>query len=87
MIDFQKYYDLVLHFLASNLLITLALCVALVFFLYKKTEETVKFLAFCALLIAVIYIMSLLSESGSFGVFNKQEMTQKSESVIKDSSR
>ncbi len=85
MIDFQKYYDLILHFLASNLLITLALCVILLFFLYKKTEETVKFLAFCVLLVTVIYVMSLLSESGSFGEINKKEMTQKSENMIKNS--
>lgn len=85
MIDFQKYYDLVLYFLTNNLLITFALCVALIFFLYKKTEETVKFLAFCVLLIVVIYIMSLLSDSGSLGVSTKKEMTQKSESVIENS--
>lgn len=87
MIDFQSYYNIVIHFLSSNILITFALIVVLLVLLYKKPEGTIKFLAFCFFLIAVVYIMSLLGESGSLGVDTKQGGIHKSENVIEDISQ
>lgn len=82
MIDFDKYWSLLTHFLASNLLITAGIILALVIFFYKKPEQTIKFVGFCALLVTVVYIMSLLSESGSTGALNKNVLKSKSESSL-----
>jgi hypothetical protein len=77
MIDFDKYAGLVIQFFSTNIVITIGAGIALIFFFYKKPVETVKFLGAAALLIAVVYIMSLLTESGSYGVSNKNDMTEK----------
>ena len=79
MIDFDKYASLILQFLSHNIFVAIGLGVAIIFFFYKKPEETIKFLGFCALLVTVIYVMSLLSESGSQGVYNKKGGIEKSE--------
>lgn len=84
MIDFGKYYALVQQFLSNNILITIALIVAIIVAIYKKPEGTIKFLAFCCFLVAVIYIMSLLGESGSLGVDTKKSRIEQSEGVLKE---
>jgi len=84
MIDFDKYASLVLQFLSNNIFVAIGLGIALIFFFYKKPEETIKFLGFCALLVTVIYVMSLLSESGSQGVYNKKGAIEKSEKELAD---
>lgn len=82
MIDFEKYWLLVLSFFSNNIFITIGVVIALIVIFYKKPVETVKFLGFCALLVAVLYIMSLLTESGSLGVSQKKDMSTKSEQEI-----
>lgn len=84
MIDFEKYWSITYVFLANNILITLAIAVVLIIFTYKKPEAAVKFYGFCILLIAVLYIMSLMSESGSGGVYHKKDMSQKTERMLSD---
>lgn len=85
MIDFDKYYSLVFQFLSNNIFIALGLIVVLVVLIYKKPEGTIKFLGFCCFLLAVIYTMSLLGESGSLGTKSKKTMTSRSEDVINQS--
>lgn len=77
MIDFDRYASLVINFFSGNLFVTIGVVVVLVYFIYKKPSETIKFLGVLVLLIAVLYVMSLLTESGSHGVSNKNEMTEK----------
>jgi hypothetical protein len=84
MIDFEKYYALVVQFLSNNILITIALIVAIIVGIYKKPEGTIKFLGFCFFLAAVVYIMSLLGESGSLGVDYKKGGLEQSENVLQD---
>jgi hypothetical protein len=83
MIDFEKYYALVMQFLSNNILITIAIIVAIIVSIYKKPEGTIKFLAFCFFLVAVVYIMSLLGESSSLGVDYKMDGIEKSENVLR----
>lgn len=66
-------------FLSSYPLVTVGLIIAAIFFLYKKPAEMIKFLGFCGLVIAVLYIMTLLTESSSKGVSHKKEATTKSQ--------
>lgn len=82
MLDFDKYWSLAVHFLANNLLITAGLVLALIIFFYKKPVEAVKFLGFCALLITVVYVMSLLTESGSTGMSGSGVLRKKSQEAI-----
>lgn len=79
MIDFDRYWQMTITFLSSYPLVTIGLILVAVFLLYKKPAEMIKFLGFCALLIAILYIMTLLTESGSQGVFHKKEATTKSQ--------
>ncbi len=82
MFDFDKYWSLVLQFLTNNLYVTIGIAIVLLIFFYKKPVEAIKFLGFCALLVTVLYVMSLLSESGGQGVFQKKGMTTKSETEL-----
>ena len=77
MIDFDKYAALVIQFFTTNIFVSIGAGIVLIYFIYKKPAETIKFLGIVALLVAVVYIMSLLTESGSHGVSNKNEMTEK----------
>ncbi|MCX5869633.1 MAG: hypothetical protein NTY00_03145 [Deltaproteobacteria bacterium] len=86
MIDFNSFYALVLQFFSNHIPIAIALGIAIIFFLYKKTEATVKFLAVCFLLVAVFYTMSLLSQSSSSGVTQEDNLIHKSERELQDSS-
>ncbi|MFN2353684.1 MAG: hypothetical protein ABR512_04045 [Desulfopila sp.] len=79
MIDFEKYRQMTMSFLSSYPIVTIGLIMVAIFFLYKKPAQMIKFLGFCGLLIAVLYIMSLLTESGSQGVLHKKEATTKSQ--------
>ena len=82
MLDFEKYWSLAIQFLSDNLFITAGIVLALIIFFYKKPVEAVKFLGFCALLVTVLYIMSLLTESGSTGASNKGYLKKKSEEAL-----
>lgn len=82
MLDFEKYWLIIVQFLSNNLLIAAGIALALLFFFYKKPVEAVKFLGFCALLVTVLYIMSLLTESGSTGAIHKKDLKTKSESGL-----
>lgn len=84
MIDFNAYWSLIYYFLASHKLIAVGLGIAIAFFFYRKPAEAIKFFGFCALIITALYIMSLLSESGSLGEIHKQEMGDKTESGLTD---
>lgn len=79
MSDFDRYWSQALHFLSDNVFLTIGIGIVLLFFLYRKTAGTIKFLGFCFLLVTVLYIMALLTESGSQGVFQKKGMSTKSE--------
>lgn len=87
MIDFNSFYLLVLQFISEHILLTIALGVALCYSLYKKPEGTVKFLAFCLFLVAVFYIMSLLSQSSSTGLNQEDNLIHKSERQLQESAR
>ena len=80
MIDFNSYYILVLQVISNNILITIALGVALCLSLYKKPEITVKFLALCFFLVTIFYTMSLLSQSST----QEDTLIHKSERAIND---
>ena len=82
MLDFEKYWSLAIQFLSNNLFITAGIVLALIIFFYKKPVEAVKFLGFCALLVTVLYIMSLLTESSSTGASNKGYLKKKSEEAL-----
>ncbi len=82
MFDFDKYWSLVLQFLSNNIFVAIGIAIVLLIFFCKKPAEAIKFLGFCALLVTVLYVMSLLSESGSQGVFQKKGMTTKSETEL-----
>lgn len=77
MIDFDKYASIVIQFFTTNIFVSIGAGIVLIYFFYKKPTETIKFLGVVALLIAVVYVMSLLTESGSHGVTNKNDMTEK----------
>lgn len=79
MFDIDRYFALAFQFLANNIFITIGLGVAFIFFIYKKPAETIKFLGFVALIAAVLYVMSLLTQSGSQGVLYKHDAAEKSE--------
>jgi hypothetical protein len=87
MIDFDSFSTLVLQFFSNHVLIAMTLGIAIIYFLYTKTEETVKFLAGCCLLVAVFYTMSLLSQSSSSGAVQQNSLIHKSERSLQDSSR
>ena len=80
MIDFNAYWSLIYHFLVNHKLIAVGLGIAIVFFCYKKPAGAIKFFGFCALIVTALYIMSMLSESGSLGEIHKKGMTDKTES-------
>ncbi len=82
MIDFEKYSSLVFSFFTDNIFISIGLGALLVLFFYKKPTETIKFLGFCALLVTALYIMSLLSQSGTQGVIHKRDATTRSETEL-----
>lgn len=86
MIDFNSYYTLVLQFLSNHLLFTVALGIIILYFLYKKPEGTIKFLAFCFFLVAFFYMMSLLGQSSSSGLGQQDNLIHKSERDLQDSS-
>lgn len=81
MIDFNSYYILVLQFFSNNILIAILLGIAICFSLYKKPELTAKFLALCFFLVAVFYVMSLLSQSST----QQDNLIHKSERQMNDS--
>ncbi len=83
MIDFNSYYALVLQFFSNNILIAIALGIAICFSLFKKPEITIKFLAICFFLVAVFYVMSLLSQSST----EEDKLIHKSERAMNDSAR
>ncbi|MDJ0622117.1 MAG: hypothetical protein QNJ17_04070 [Desulfocapsaceae bacterium] len=78
MLDFNNYWSLVYNFLATHQLLAIGIAIAVLIFAYKKPVEAVKFFGFCAFLVAILYIMSLLTESGSHGVSDKKEMSTES---------
>ncbi len=80
MIDFSSYAALVLQFFSNNILIAIALGLAISFSLYKKPEITAKFLALCFFFVAVFYIMSLLSQSST----QEDKLIHKSERAMND---
>ncbi len=82
MFDFEKYASQVIAFFTGNIFIAIGAVVILVVLFYKKPGETIKFLGFCFLIVAVLYIMSLLTESGSQGVLQKKGVTTKSEKEL-----
>jgi hypothetical protein len=82
MIDFDKYWSLILQFFSNNVFIAIGTGIVVLVFFYKKPVETIKFLAFCTFLVTVLYIMSLLTESGSQGVFQKKDMSTRSETEL-----
>ena len=84
MIDFDRYWSLTYNFLTTHELLAVGIAIAVLIFCYKKPVEAVKFFGFCALFIAVLYIMSLLTESGSHGVLDKKEMNTKSQLEMMD---
>ncbi len=79
MIDFNAYWSMIYYFLASHKLITVGLGIAIAFFCYRKPAEAIKFFGFCALIVTALYIMSMLSESGSLGEIHKNEMNENTE--------
>lgn len=85
MIDFTSFSAPVLQFFSDHILIAMALGIAICYFLYTKTEPTVKFLAGCCLLVAVFYTMTLLSQSSSSGVVQHKNLIHKSERHLQDS--
>lgn len=84
MIDFNAYWLLVYNFLLSHLVVTFGLAVVIVYFCFKKPIAAVKFFGFCALLVTALYIMSLLSESGSLGEMHKKEIGTETEKGLKN---
>lgn len=82
MLDFEKYWSLSIDYLLSNPLILVGLAIGAVIFLYKKPVEFVKFTGFIALIITILYIMSLLTQSGTMGSQYKKSLKQRSESAI-----
>lgn len=82
MFNFEKYASLVIAFFTDNIYVAVGAGVILIFFFYKKPSETIKFLGFCFLLVAVLYIMALLTESGSQGVLQKKGAATKSEKEL-----
>ncbi len=85
MIDFNSYCTFVLQFFSNNILIAIALGIAICFSLYKKPEITVKFLALCFFLVAVFYTMSLLSQSTTQQ--EQDNLIHKSERQMNDPAR
>ncbi len=84
MLDFEKYWSLTIQFLSGNVFIAAGILLALIIFFYKKPIETVKFLGFCALLVTVLYVMSLLTESGSKGTSGSSVLKKKSQEAIQE---
>jgi len=82
MFDIDSYFSLAYQFLASNIFVTIGLGIVIIFFIYKKPVETVKVFGFAALLVAVLYVMSLLTESGSKGVLYKHGAAEKSQNEL-----
>ncbi|MEE4242588.1 MAG: hypothetical protein V2I36_14070 [Desulfopila sp.] len=82
MFDFEKYSSLVISFFAENILIGVGLGAVLLVFFYKKPAETIKFIGFCCLLVTTLYILSLLSHSGTQGVMNKRDAATRSETEL-----
>tara|TARA_Y100001933_G_C18903399_1_gene523476 strand:- start:394 stop:648 length:255 start_codon:yes stop_codon:yes gene_type:complete len=82
MIDFNAYFSLIYHFFTAHKFIAVGLGVVILLFCYKKPVEAVKFFGFCALLLTALYIMSLLSESGSLGELHKKEITDQPENSL-----
>ncbi|MBU0664660.1 MAG: hypothetical protein KJ990_08985 [Proteobacteria bacterium] len=83
MIDFNSYSTLVIQFFSDHISIALALGIAISYFLYKKPEITVKFLALCFFFVAVFYTMSLLSQTST----QEDNLIHKSERAMNDSAR
>lgn len=84
MIDFNAYWSLTYYFLASHKLIAVGLGIAIAFFCYRKPVGAIKFFGFCALIVTALYIMSMLSESGSLGEVHTKDMGDKTESGLTD---
>jgi len=84
MIDFNAYWSLIYYFLASHKLIAIGLGVSIAIFCYRKPVGAIKFFGVCALIVTALYIMSMLSESGSLGEVHKRGMSNKTESGLTD---
>ena len=84
MIDFDAYWSLIYSFVVSHKLIAAGLGIVIAFFFYRKPVEAIKFFGVCALIVTALYIMSMLSESGSFGEVHKRDMGDKTESSLTD---
>lgn len=79
MIDFNAYWSFIYIFLINHQLIAIGLGIAIIIFCYKKPTGAIKFFGFCALIVTALYIMSMLSDSGSLGEIHKKDMTDKTE--------
>ena len=84
MIDFNAYWSMIYYFLVSHKLIALGLGIAIAVFCYRKPMGAIKFFGVCALIVTALYIMSMLSESGSFGEIKSKDMGQKTERALQD---
>lgn len=82
MFDIDRYFALAFQFFANNIFIAIGVVIVLIFFIYKKPMETIKFLGFAALIVAVLYVMSLLTESGSQGVLYKHDAAEKTDNEL-----
>lgn len=82
MFDIESYFALAFQFLSNNIFVAIGLGIAFIFFIYKKPTETIKFLGFLVLIVAVLYVMSLLTQSGSQGVLYKHSAAEKSEKEL-----
>jgi len=86
MIDFNNFYALILQFFSNHIPIAIALGIAIIYFLYKKTDATVKVLTGCFFLVAFFYTMSLLIHSSSAGEGQQIKLINKTDRYLQDSS-
>jgi len=81
--DFNALIEKCLLYFQNNKAIALAIIVALCLFGYLKPKQFFKLLMLSLFLGVVLYIVSLLGESTTTGIQQKDQMMHKSEELLK----
>jgi len=66
--------DSIIYFLKNNPIITVALVVGVVIFATAKPKDIYKFIVFAVIMGVAMYIISMLGESTSTGLDQKDDM-------------
>ncbi|PID77075.1 MAG: hypothetical protein CSB24_03405 [Deltaproteobacteria bacterium] len=80
----QQYVNMVLAFFQNHMIISAAVALAVIIFIWKKPGEAFKAAVFLVGMAVVFYILSLLGGTMFDGVDRKNDVTQKTENALRE---